>query len=104
MHATRSSAWRGHASGSGEPAAPRLKDLFGSDSRVDPPYAPGPSVRVDAVEESGHDLARLSTYAGGRGGKECAASLRAEQRLAPGGRRPPDPEHSITRGGTRWIN
>jgi hypothetical protein len=29
-----------------------------------------------------------STYAGGRGGKERAASLRAEQRLAPGGAAP----------------
>jgi hypothetical protein len=31
---------------------------------------------------------RLSTYPGGRGGKECVASLRAEQRLAPGGGAP----------------
>jgi hypothetical protein len=31
-------------------------------------------------------------HAGGRRGKERAASLRAEQRLAAGGRRPPDPE------------
>src|SRR5438132_14189162 len=32
-----------------------------------------------------------STYAGGRRGKERAASLRAEQRLAAGGRRLPRP-------------
>src|SRR5438445_8406865 len=33
----------------------------------------------------------VSTYAGGRRGKERAASLRAEQRLAAGGRRLPRP-------------
>src|SRR5207244_833677 len=33
-----------------------------------------------------------STDAGGGGGKECAASLRAEQRLAPGGRSPHNPD------------
>src|SRR5438309_8394673 len=33
-----------------------------------------------------------SSYAGGRRGKERAASLRAEQRLAAGGRRLPDPD------------
>src|SRR5579859_8277972 len=33
-------------------------------------------------------VARFSTYPGGRGGKERAASLRAEQRLAPGGGAP----------------
>src|ERR1700745_3244297 len=35
----------------------------------------------------GHTTA-ASTYPGGRGGKERAASLRAEQRLAPGGGAP----------------
>src|SRR5579859_6154628 len=39
--------------------------------------------------EVGHrNTARFSTYTGGRGGKECVASLRAEQRLAPGGGAP----------------
>src|SRR5207302_8256317 len=39
-----------------------------------------------------------STYAGGRRGKERAASLRAEQRLAAGGRRLPRPEPRPVRG------
>ena len=33
-------------------------------------------------------LRRLSSYPGGRGGKECVANLLAEQRLAPGGGAP----------------
>src|SRR5207302_5331934 len=39
-----------------------------------------------------------SSYAGGRRGKEREASLRAEQRLAAGGRRLPRPEPRPVRG------
>jgi hypothetical protein len=39
-----------------------------------------------------------STYAGGRGGKERAASLRAEQRLAPGGAAPCPGQHVLGAG------
>ena len=40
------------------------------------------------AEVTGRVMARPSTYPGGRGGKERVASLRAEQRLAPGGGAP----------------
>src|SRR5207245_351828 len=39
-----------------------------------------------------------STYAGGRRGKERAASLRAEQRLAAGGRSLPRPVRAVLHG------
>ena len=47
---------------------------------------PSPGVLVRRGEEPHTLERRLSTYAGGGGGKERAANLLAEQRLAPGGR------------------
>src|SRR5579871_6982761 len=46
---------------------------------------------------------RSSTYAGGRRGKERAASLRAEQRLAAGGRRLPRPGAALHAVNVRRI-
>src|SRR5579864_8364913 len=51
---------------------------------------------------------RIGPSSGGRGGKECAASLRAEQRLAPGGGAPcPGPVKPGKRanpGGGQWCS
>jgi hypothetical protein len=57
---------------------------------------PDPDVRAVAnlrPDPSGRAVANVRQYhaAGGRRGKERAASLRAEQRLAAGGRRLPRP-------------
>jgi hypothetical protein len=52
---------------------------------------------VDAVGAAQH-------VRGGTGREGARSEERAEQRLAPGGRRPPDPEQSITRTSGRCQN
>src|SRR5207253_2351723 len=74
----RSSDWRRGAAGSPDP---ELVILVTERN--------GGSSNSAAWRDSPHDGG--STYAGGRRGKERAASLRAEQRLAAGGRRLPRP-------------
>src|SRR5579859_2162013 len=101
------------------PAAPRGQSLLRAQARYALLPAPSPregrfaprltSVRPAAtpywngIKNSGsrrnteNSEWREAPFAGGRGGKERVARLRAEQRLAPGGRRPPDPEHVQSR-------
>jgi len=84
-------------------SAPRGQSLLRSQARCALLPAPSPPMmglfgRCNVSERSnvagvtaevrGRVMARSSTYPGGRGGKERAASLRAEQRLAPGGGAP----------------
>ena len=69
-----------------------MRGLFGRCTRVPRSNADGMAAQVGAgatyPTDTRASMARLSTYPGGRGGKERAASLRAEQRLAPGGGSP----------------
>jgi hypothetical protein len=99
------SAKRGAATGGGGPQAPPTRNTYRcrahptrNISRVSPdpehlPRAgsPDPETCRRLTPMASLCPPRGSTYAGGRRGKERAASLRAEQRLAAGGRRLPRP-------------
>src|SRR5438552_16006656 len=78
--------------GSGALPTPRGEPRFGVDcapSRGDPPatcYPPSEPREAESVWKWQSPVWAKPHQAGGGGGQECAASLRAEQRLAPGGR------------------
>ena len=64
--------------------------------------APVAHLEANRLYHAYHAPDRGSTYAGGRRGKERIASLRAELRLAAGGRRLPRPSCAIARNFIGW--
>src|SRR6266567_2818123 len=73
--------------------APRL--IWGASRFAGGTVAPAGVTRTTGETRSGLNSA-ASTYAGGGGGRERVASLRAQQRRAPGGpQAPPKPQQSV---------